>query len=582
MTAPEKKWILKPKGDQKLIDFLSHQLDIHTVLANLLVQRNITTVDEAKKFFRPSLDDLHDPFLMKDMDKAIERLKRAFANQEKILIYGDYDVDGTTAVSLLYSFFRNHYSNIDFYIPDRYAEGYGISFQGIDFAEKHKFSLIIALDCGIKAVEKVKYAKSKNIDFIICDHHLPGDVIPDAIAVLDPKRPDCSYPFKELSGCGVGFKLLQAYCIEEKINLEELYKYLDLVAVSIASDIVPITGENRIIAHYGLKKLNENPIMGLKALIEISKLVDTKLNVNDIVFKIGPRINAAGRIEKGNKAVRLLTSIDEAEARRHARSINDFNEERKELDQTIFKEAIELIEKDPEFPNKKTTVLYKEDWNKGVIGIVASRLIEYYYRPTIILTKSNGLINGSARTVEGFDLYNAIDRCGHLLENYGGHTFAAGLSLKPENLYKFIQAFEKVVSETIKDEQLTPFIEIDDILEFKDIDAKFFRVLHLFEPFGPGNMTPIFVSYNVYDSGSGKTVGKNNEHLKLELKQNSFKNYFFPAIAFNFGHKVDELIQAKRFNVCYSIDKNEFMNKETLQLRIRDFQIPTEEDEETN
>lgn len=578
MTIPEKKWIIKPKGEQQLIDLLAKELDIHPVLANLLVQRNITSVDKAKKFFRPNLNDLHDPFAMKDMDKAIDRLKKAFQNNEKILIYGDYDVDGTTAVSLLYSFLKKRYANIDFYIPDRYEEGYGISFKGIDFAAKNNFSLVIALDCGIKAVEKIKYANSKSIDFIICDHHLPGDTLPDAIAVLDPKRPDCTYPFKELSGCGVGFKLLQALCIANHIPLEELFAFIDLVAVSIASDIVPILDENRIIAHYGLKKLNENPIMGLKALKEIAKINDVKLNINDVVFKIGPRINAAGRIEKGNKAVRLLTATDEATARRLAREINECNEGRKELDQNIFKEAIELIQQDPEYHRKKTTVLYKEDWNKGVIGIVASRLIEYYYRPTIILTKSNGLINGSARTVEGFDLYKAIESCAHLLENYGGHTFAAGLSLKPENLYTFMQTFEKIVSETIKEEQLTPFIEIDDELEFKDIDSKFFRVLHHFEPFGPGNMTPIFVSYNVYDSGSGKTVGKNFEHLKLELKQDSYKKYFFPAIAFNFGHKVEELIQAKKFNICYSIDKNDFMNKETLQLRIRDFQIPSSDE----
>lgn len=580
MTVPEKKWILKPKGDLELIKELSYTLDIHPVLANLLVQRNITSDDAAKKFFRPNLNDLHDPFMMKDMEKAIHRLKQAINNKEKILIYGDYDVDGTTAVSLMYSFLRKYYSNIDFYIPDRYEEGYGISNKGIDFASKNNFTLVIALDCGIKAIEKIKYANSKKIDFIICDHHLPGELIPDAVAVLDPKQPDCKYPFKELSGCGVGFKLLQAYCLQENINLDELYSFIDLVAVSIASDIVPITDENRIIAHYGLKKLNENPIIGLKALKEIARVTDTKLNINDVVFKIGPRINAAGRIEKGDKAVKLLTSTVETEAKRLAREINDCNEDRKELDQSIFKEAVELIQKDPEYINKKTTVLYKEDWNKGVIGIVASRLIEYYYKPTIILTKSNGLINGSARTVEGFDLYKAIESCSHLLENYGGHTFAAGLTLKPQNLYTFIQTFEKIVSETIKEEQLIPTIEIDDELEFKDIDNRFFKILHLFEPYGPGNMTPIFVSYNVYDSGSGKTVGKNHEHLKLELQQESYKKYFFPSIAFNFGYKVHELIQAKKFNICYSIDKNEYMNKETLQLRLRDIQIHKDEENE--
>jgi len=579
MTVPFKHWIIKPKGDAEVIKLLSEKLDIHPVLANLLTQRGINSIEKAKSFFIPNLNDLHDPFLMKDMDLAIERIIRAFNQNENILIYGDYDVDGTTAVSLLYSFFKKIYPHISFYIPNRYDEGYGISFKGIDYAAQHKYNLVIALDCGIKAVEKIEYARKKNVDFIICDHHLPGDIIPNAVAVLDPKRPDCSYPFKELSGCGVGFKLLQAFCIKQNIPFEHLYQYLDLVAVSIASDIVPIIGENRIIAHFGLQKLNQNPIIGLKALKDIARVGQTQLNINDIVFKIGPRINAAGRIENGAKAVELLTSETETEARRHARDIDECNEDRKSLDQKIFQEAVEMIENDESYKHKKTTVLFNQNWHKGVIGIVASRLIEYYYRPTIILTQSNGIINGSARTVEGFDLYNAIDKCGHLLENYGGHIFAAGLSLKPEKLYTFIETFEKIVASSITDDLLIPHIEIDDVLEFKDIDARFFRILHKFEPFGPGNMTPIFASYNVYDAGSGKTVGKNNEHLKLDLKQESSKNYFFPAIAFNFGYKVDELIHTKKFNICYSIDKNEFMNKETLQLRIRDIQIPNETNE---
>lgn len=576
MTVPFKHWIIKPRGDNEVIKLLSEQLDIHPVLANLLVQRGIDTVEKAKSFFVPNLNDLHDPFLMKDMNLAVDRLIKAFQNNEKILIYGDYDVDGTTAVSLLYSFFKKRYNNISYYIPNRYDEGYGISIKGIDYAAQHKFNLVIALDCGIKAIEKIDYANKKNIDFIICDHHLPGDTIPNAIAVLDPKRNDCSYPFKDLSGCGVGFKFLEAYCKKQNIPLEELFQYLDLVAVSIASDIVPIIGENRIIAHFGLIKLNENPIIGLKALKEIARVGQSKLNINDIVFKIGPRINAAGRIENGTKAVELLISETEAEARRHARDINECNEDRKSLDQKIFQEALAMIKSDINYKNKKTTVLFNQNWHKGVIGIVASRLIEYYYRPTIILTQSNGIINGSARTVDGFDLYNAIDKCSHLLENYGGHMFAAGLSLKPEKLYTFIETFENIVSSTITDELLTPHIEIDDVLEFKDIDARFFKILHKFEPFGPGNMTPIFASYNVYDSGSGKTVGKNNEHLKLDLKQESSKNYFFPAIGFNLGYKVEELIHAKKFNICYSIDKNEFMNKVSLQLRIRDIQLSNE------
>lgn len=577
MTAPSKRWILKPRGNNEVIRTLSEQLNIHPVLANLLVQRGIDTFEKAKSFFVPDLNELHDPFLMKDMDKAVDRLIRAISNNENILIYGDYDVDGTTAVSLLYLFFKKRYKNISYYIPDRYNEGYGISYKAIDYAFKQNFNLVIALDCGIKAVDKIEYANRKNVDFIICDHHLPGDIIPNAVAVLDPKRPDCNYPYKELSGCGVGFKFLQAYCQYQNIPITELFQYLDLVAVSIASDIVPITGENRILSYFGLKKLNENPITGLKTLKDVARVGQTKLNINDIVFKIGPRINAAGRIEHGTKAVELLISETEEDSQRLALELNECNEDRKSLDHKIFNEAITMIKNDPEFKNKKTTVLFKQNWHKGVIGIVASRLIEYYYRPTVILTQTNGIINGSARSVEGFDLYNAIDKCGHLLENYGGHTFAAGLSLKPENLNTFIDTFEKVVSSSIPDELLIPHIDIDDILEFKDIDARFFKILHKFEPFGPGNMTPIFASYDVYDIGSGHTIGKNEEHLKLDLKQDSSKKFFFPAIGFNLGYKVSELVNTKKFNICYSIDKNEYMDKQSLQLRIRDIQIYTKQ-----
>ncbi len=581
MTSQVKNWIIKPKGDATLIEQLSNELNIHPVLANLLTQRGIKNITEAKAFFKPSLSELHDPFAMKDMTIAIDRLLKAFHDNEKIMIYGDYDVDGTTAVSLLYSFLSKRYSNLCYYIPDRYSEGYGISIKGIDYAAANRVSLVIALDCGIKAVEKIDYANKKNIDFIICDHHLPGETIPHAIAVLDPKRIDCMYPFKELSGCGVGFKFLQAFCIHQHIPLDELFEYLDLLAVSIASDIVPIIGENRIFAYHGLNKLNDNPIIGLKALKDIAHAGQAKLNINDIVFKLGPRINAAGRIEFGTKAVQLLVSKNEMEAKRHARDIDECNEDRKSLDQRIFLEAVDMIENNPQYSSLKTTVLYNENWHKGVIGIVASRLIEYYYRPTVILTKTNGIINGSARTVEGFDLYNAIDKCGHLLETYGGHTFAAGLSLKPENLQSFMNLFNTIVSDTITDEQLIPRIEIDDVLEFKDIDGKFFRILHKFEPFGPGNMTPVFASYDVYDTGSGRTVGKEDKHLKLDLKQENCKNFVFPAIAFNLGYKVNKLIQTKKFNICYSIDKNEFMNKETLQLRIRDILMP-HVDEETD
>ncbi len=569
----EKQWVLKSRGDEALIQKLALELSIDPVIANLLVQRNIKTYQEVEEFFNPDITKLHDPFLMKDMDKAIARIEKALESDEKILIYGDYDVDGTTAVAVAYSFFKERHSRIRYYIPDRYGEGYGISFKGIDYAANNNFTLVIALDCGIKAVEKIEYANSKGVDFIICDHHLPGDNIPTAVAVLDAKQPGCEYPFKELSGCGVGFKLIQAFCIRKNIPFEEIYRYLDLVAVSIASDIVPMTGENRIFAYHGMKKLNENPVIGLKAIKKVSGIETMEMNINDIVFKIGPRINAAGRIETGSKAVELLVSQSEEDAFRFAKDINECNENRKDLDQKIFSDAHEMINSNKSLINNKTTVLFNPDWHKGVVGIVASRLIDYYYRPTVILTKSNGLINGSARTVEGFDLYNAIDQCGHLLENYGGHKFAAGISMKPENLEKFTEMFEKIVSENITVEQLTPHIEIDDILNLSQIDPKFFRILQRFQPYGPGNMSPIFGTYNVCDSGTGKTVGKKNEHLKLDLMHDSCPGVIFPAIGFQLGKKAVEVAECRTFDVCFSIDKNDFMNKITLQLRLRDIRL---------
>lgn len=569
----EKQWVLKSRGDEALIQELALSLSVDPVIANLLVQRDIKTYKDAEEFFNPDITKLHDPFLMKDMEKAITRIEKALANDEKILIYGDYDVDGTTAVAVTYSFFKERHSKIRYYIPDRYGEGYGISFKGIDYAANNNFTLVIALDCGIKAVEKIEYANSKGIDFIICDHHLPGDNIPNAVAVLDAKQPGCEYPFKELSGCGVGFKLIQAFCIKRNIPFDAIYTYLDLVAVSIASDIVPMTGENRIFAYHGMKKLNENPVIGLKAIKKVSGIESMEMNINDIVFKIGPRINAAGRIETGSKAVELLVSQNEEDAFRFAKDINECNENRKDLDQKIFSDAHEMINSNKSLIENKTTVLFNPDWHKGVVGIVASRLIDYYYRPTVILTKSNGLINGSARTVEGFDLYHAIDQCGHLLENYGGHMFAAGISMKPENLEKFTEMFERVVSENITKEQLTPHIEIDDILNLAQIDAKFFRILQRFQPYGPGNMSPIFGTYNVYDSGTGKTVGKKNEHLKLDLMHDSCPGLIFPAIGFQLGKKAVEVAECRTFDVCFSIDKNDFMNKSTLQLRLRDIRL---------
>lgn len=569
----EKKWIIKPRGEEYLINELASRLNIDPVLANLLVHRGVTTFEEAEAFFNPLLSQLHDPFLMKDMEKAVTRVENAIKNSESILVYGDYDVDGTTAVSMVYSFLKKRHSKIHYYIPDRYGEGYGISYKGIDYAANNGYTLVIALDCGIKAVEKIEYARSKNVEFIICDHHLPSDKIPDASAVLDSKQPGCKYPFKELSGCGVGFKFLQAFCLRNNISLDEVYAYIDLVAVSIAADIVPITGENRVFAYFGMKKLNENPMTGLKAIKKVSGIETIDMNINDIVFKIGPRINAAGRIETGSKAVELLISNDETEANLLADDINSCNEDRKTLDQKTFNDALEMINSDISLKNRKTTVLFNPGWHKGIVGIVASRLIENYYRPTIILTQSNGLISGSARTVEGFDLYKAIDGCGHLLENYGGHMFAAGVTLKPENLEKFIKLFEEIVSENITSEQLTPHIEIDDMVNLSQIDAKFFRILQRFQPFGPGNMTPVFGTQSVSDSGYGKTVGKNNEHLKLDLMHDGCPGVVFPAIGFHLGSKVSEVAESRNFDVCYSIDKNEFMNKVSLQLRLRDIRL---------
>lgn len=570
----EKKWIVKPlPGDDKTTA-LAATLNIDPILAALLIQRGVNSYDEAEKFFNPDLKNLYDPFLMDGMQAAIYRIDTAIAKNEKIMVYGDYDVDGTTSVAMVFSFINRFHSNLEYYIPERYNEGYGISYKGIDYAKQSGVTLVIALDCGIKAVEKIKYATEKGIDFIICDHHLPGDEIPKAVAVLNPKKPNCSYPFKELSGCGVGFKLLQGYCIHKGFDMELLYKYLDMVAVSIASDIVPIINENRILAFHGLKKLNANPNEGLKAIRKTAKIEPTQeLTINDIVFKIGPRINAAGRIKKGIFAVDLLISSVEADAYEKAKGINICNDERKDLDSNIFQEALRMISEDPESPNKKSTILYDPEWHKGVVGIVASRLIEYHYKPTIIFTRSNGFITGSARSVDGFDLYKAIDTCGDLLENYGGHMYAAGLTLKPENLYEFKTRFEKIVEDTILPEQLVPRIEIDAELPPERINDKFFRIIDRFQPFGPGNMTPLFVSNGMSDSGYGRTVGKNNEHLKLDLRHSSSPKTIFPSIAFQMGHLVEKVAISKHFNVCYSIEKNEFMGQTTLQLRIRDLHM---------
>jgi single-stranded-DNA-specific exonuclease len=566
----DKNWIIRKPGNQHDVKHLMETLGIEMPIANLLVQRGIDTFDQAKAFFRPELSDLYDPFLMKDMEVAVSRLEVAIVNKEQIMVYGDYDVDGTTSVALIYNFLKKRHSNLSYYIPDRYSEGYGISYKSIDFAAANGCRLVIALDCGIKSVEKIAYAKKQGIDFIVCDHHTAGKKIPDAIAVLDPKRTDCNYPYKELSGCGVGYKFLQAYAMRNNIPSEELIPYLDLVVVSIASDIVPITGENRVLAYYGLKQLNSNPRNGLKAIIKISGIENKEITIDDIVFKIGPRINAAGRIETGNSSVELLVSENEEQALGMGDQINDFNTTRRNIDNNITKEALDTLSTSKEIQGKKTTVIYNPNWHKGVVGIVASRLTETYYKPTIVLTESNGFITGSARSVPGFDLYKAIEACSSLLENFGGHMYAAGLTMKKENLKTFKQKFEQIVSDTILQEQMIPFLEIDMELRLKEITPKLLRIVKQFEPFGPENMAPVFFTENVVDDGTGRPVGNSKEHLKLNIihEDEPFKPY--PAIAFNLASYYPYISQGRPFDMCYCIDENAYRGQTSLQLRIKD------------
>lgn len=567
-----KVWNIKKEGDMNIIKHLSAALNVNMVIANLLAQRGITTYSEAQSFFRPKLTDLHDPFLMKDMDKAVERLERAIRYQEKVLIYGDYDVDGTTSVAMMYQFLRSRIQNLDYYIPDRYSEGYGISKTSIQYAAEQKFTLVIVLDCGIKAVEKIKMAKDLGIDFIICDHHNPDDTIPEAVAVLDPKRVDCNYPYKELSGCGVGFKLLQAYSKENNVPFTELSELMDLLVVSIASDIVPVSGENRVMAYYGLKKLNNSPSIGLKTIMQYSGINHEEISISDIVFKIGPRLNASGRIEHGKKSVAILTATNEAEAMLLGDEINSYNEIRKTLDRDITQEALAMIERNIDNVSKNATVLYNRDWHKGVVGIVASRLTEHFYRPTVVLTESNGMATGSARSVRDFDLYEAIGQCSDLLESYGGHMYAAGLTMKIENIYEFSRRFEEIVTRLITDKQQTESIEAEAKIQLSDITPKFYRLLKQFAPFGPHNMIPVFVTENVLDSGTSRPVGKNQEHLKLDLIEPTSNSSQFSAIAFNQAHHYPAIKQGLPFDICYSLAENEFRGKTTLQLYIRDIQ----------
>jgi single-stranded-DNA-specific exonuclease len=568
------KWIFKTleKAQTDTQKNLSDELNISPILSKLLIQRGIHTFEEARRFFRPDFANLHDPFLMADMEKAVTRLTEAIQENEKILIYGDYDVDGTTSVSLVYKFLKKFYSNVDFYIPDRYLEGYGISIQGIDYALKNDVKLIIALDCGIKAIEKVKYANEHHVDFIICDHHTPDAELPEAVAVLDPKRGDCNYPYKHLSGCGVGFKLLQAFAQRNNIPFSELIPLLDLLALSIASDIVPITGENRILAYYGLKQLNTNPSIGVKSILEVCGLAEKEITISDIVFKVGPRINASGRMKLASEAVELMVSNDTNFAKLKSDTINEYNNDRKDLDKNITDEAIRLIASDNNYIKRKSIVVYKPDWHKGVIGIVASRLSEEFYKPSIVLTSSNGLASGSARSVPGFDIYSAIDACRDLLENFGGHRYAAGLSMKEENVPVFTERFEQYVSANITEEQTSPQIDIDALIDFKDITPKFFNVLKQFGPFGPGNMKPVFATKKVMDYGSSRLVGREQEHLKLELVDPSSENVM-NGIAFGMYEFNDHLKSMKPLDICYTLEENTFNGNTNIQLMIRDIKV---------
>ncbi len=562
------RWTLKSKPSEDTVKNLAKALNVEDFVATLLVQRGIETFEDAKRFFRPSLEDLHDPYLMKDMEKAVARIEEAIENEENILVFGDYDVDGTTAVSLVSSYLKTYYPNVATYIPDRYDEGYGISFKGIDFADDNGFSLIIALDCGIKSIDHVAYAKARNIDFIICDHHRPGDFLPEAVAVLDPKRDDCTYPYDELCGCGIGFKLIQALGKNRNQTIDDLIPYLDLVSAAIAADIVPMTGENRVLAYFGLQVINSDPRPGIKAIIhQIKKQI---LDITDVVFIIAPRINAAGRIKHGNHAVELLTEFDFDQAQQFASEIEAYNSERKDLDKLITKEALKQIEENNE-KERFTSVVFQEDWHKGVIGIVASRLIETYYRPTLVFTKSGNKYAASARSVKGFDVYNALEACTEHLEQFGGHMYAAGMTLKEENYQIFKDAFEKEVERTIHPDMLTPEIAVDAEIDFADITPKLIRILKQFEPYGPQNMTPIFLTKNIKDTGYGKPLGQEDEHLKLFVKQSrSLGTEGIAAIGFNLGNKIELTTHQKPFQAVYCIDENEWKGKFSLQLRLRD------------
>jgi len=567
------RWTLKPKPQISKVEVLKNALQVNDIVATLLVQRGIESYDVAKTFFRPSFKDLHDPFLMKDMDKAVLRIEQAIEQGENIMVYGDYDVDGTTSVALMSSYLKTRIETVATYIPDRYDEGYGISYKGIDFAQDNGFTLIIALDCGVKAIDKVEYANQKGIDFIICDHHRPGDKLPEAVAVLDPKREDCDYPFKELCGCGVGFKLITALASKQGQTVEDLVEYLDLVATAIGADIVPIVDENRTLAYFGLQVINAKPRPGMKAIIaEVKK---DELTITDVVFIIAPRINAAGRMKHGNHAVTLLTETDFNLAAEYALEIDQINTDRRETDQRITEEALIQIE-DHKEQEGFTTVVYNENWHKGVIGIVASRLIETYYRPTLVFTKSGEKLAASARSVSGFDVYNALEACSEYIEQFGGHKYAAGLTLLPENYEAFKAKFESVVKETIDPKLLTKELKIDLEMELAEIDDKLMRIIKQFAPFGPGNMSPTFMTQDIKDTGWGKCVGEDDKHLRFTAMQ-SFKapngqrlTNKIVCIGFGLGDKIDLIKNKKHFNAAYTIDENHWNGNISLQLKIKD------------
>lgn len=558
-------WNLKPKPEAQKVTSLAKALQVDDAIATLLLQRGVESFEDAKKFFRPSLEDLHDPFLMKDMDKAVARIEQAIKNEENILVYGDYDVDGTSSVALMSSYLLSYYPHVATYIPDRYGEGYGVSYQGIDFAADNNFSLIIALDCGVKAIDKVAYAKEKNIDFVICDHHRPGETLPKAAAILDPKRDDCSYPYDELCGCGVGFKLIQALAGRRGQTIDDLLLYLDLVATAIGADIVPMTGENRVLTYFGLKVINSNPRPGFQAIIE--QLKKETLEVSDVVFIIAPRINAAGRMKHGQHAVNLMTETNLEQAKIYAQEIETYNLDRRDTDKQITQEALELIKTNGE-EERFTTVVYQEHWHKGVIGIVASRLTETYYRPTLVFTKSGDKLAASARSVKHFDVYNAIEACEDCLEQFGGHKYAAGLTLLPEQFEAFKTKFEKVVKATIDEKLLTPEITVDFEIDLKEVTPKFYRVLKQFAPFGPGNMTPVFMTQNLQDTGWSKQVGEDKSHLRVVIKHGNSAS--FTGIGFGMGEQYELIKDKKPFKAVYSLDENTWNGNTTIQLRLRD------------